>query len=275
MPKTIDTLQVVLSDTHTGSNHALFLDREWRGQKNNSHAPGGGQTAIRKHFEHYAEQVRRARKGKRVRLIINGDAIDGDHHHSGDVCSTNPLEQANIHIELISEFENRIDWQRGDEIYYTKGTEIHTLEWENYIGQQMNAVMCGEFYAHELLQLETNGVLSWFVHHGPAAGAGANKGNGLRNWLRNIYFDNLTDGIKIPDIIYTGHVHNPTYSSYIYSDGMKFGAMHGIILPSWQEKSRYAHMRSPVARNKIGGTWLEIKADGSIGIPQFCVMGYK
>ena len=269
-----DTLQVVLSDTHSGSNHALFLAREWRGQKNNSHIPGGGQIEIRKHFEKYAELVKQARKKKRVVLIINGDAIDGFHHGGGDVCSDNPKEQADIHIELMYEFEKRIGWQAGDEIYYTKGTEIHTMEWENYIGEQMNAVPCGDFYAHELLQLEINGTLSWFVHHGASAGAGANEGNGLRNWLRNIYYDNLKDGLRVPDIVYTAHVHNPTYGSFVYRDGMKFKAMHGIILPSFQEKTRYAHMRAPVARNKIGGTYLEIKSDGMIGVPQFSVMGY-
>jgi hypothetical protein len=273
--KKSDTVQVVLSDMHSGSNYALFLGREWQGLKNNNHTPRSGQLIIRNQFIKYADEVKRARKNKKVVMIVNGDAIDGDHHCSNDVCTTSSKEQADIHIELMYEFEKLIDWQRGDEIYYTKGTEIHTGDWEDYIGQQMNAVPNGDLYAFDLLELNTNGVISWFVHHGPPTGEGANEGNTIRNWLKNIKINMQNDGDKIPDIIYTGHVHSPTYSSYIYRDGMKFKTIHGIILPSWQMKTRYSLMRAPVAKNKIGGVWQVISADGMIGTPRFCIMGYE
>jgi hypothetical protein len=272
--KSIDTIQAVLSDTHSGSNYALFLGRNWSGSDKNTHYPKSDQIKIREQFIKYAEQVKQARKGKRLRLIHNGDALDGDHHHSGDVCTTNALEQADIHIEIMQEFQKLIGWQRGDEIYYTRGTKVHVEQFENYIGREMNAIPCGDFFVHDFLELQTNGVSSWFVHHGPTAGAGGNEGNGIRNWLRNIQIDSMKDGDKCPDIVYTGHVHNPSYSSYVYRNGMTFKTMHGIITPSWQSKTTYAWMRAPVSKNKIGGVIHEIKADGTICVPQFSVMGY-
>ena len=48
--------------------------------------------------------------------------------------------------------------------------------------------------------------------------------------------------------------------------------MHGIILPSWQSKTEFAHMKAAVSVNKIGGVMQEIKADGFIGVPVFSVM---
>lgn len=267
-----DVLQVVLSDTHSGSNYALFLKREWKGTKANNHNATSDQIKIRAQFEKYADEVRRVRQGKKVKVIHNGDAIDGDHHNSNDVCTRNSLEQADIHIELMQEFQKLIDWQQGDELYYTRGTQSHVNEFENYIGEQMNAVQDGDFYVHDLLHLEANGVLSWFVHHGPGAGSGANEGNAMRNWLKNIYYEALKDRVRIPDILYTGHVHQPTYQPFGYRNEMLFKNMHGIILPSWQMKTAYAHQAAPVARNKIGGVYQEIKADGTIGIPVFSVM---
>lgn len=268
-----DVLQVVLSDTHSGSNFALFLKSIWHGTRENNHTPLSAQTKIRKQFEKYADEVRQARQGKKVILVHNGDAIDGDHHSSGDVCTLNPVEQAQIHVDLMTEFQQLIDWQAGDEMYYTRGTQTHVNEFENWIGEKMNAVMCGEFYVWDFLELEVNGVVSWFVHHGPNAGAGPNEGNSLRNWLKNIYYDAIKDGTKIPDIIYTGHVHNPTYQPFGYRvNGMEFKNMHGVILPSWQLKTAYAWMRAPVSKNKIGGVYHEIKADGTITIPRFSVM---
>lgn len=270
-PPRRDVMRVVVSDMHSGSNYALFLPREWHG-KNTSHIPRSKQTEIRKHFEKFCDEIASRRGDKKIELVHNGDATDGDHHHSGDVCTLNPLEQADIHIELMIELQRRIGWRRGDELYYTRGTQVHVNEFENYIGKELNAVPDGDFFVWDLLELQTNGTLSWFVHHGPGRGKGANEGNPLKAWLKNIYYDALNDRRRAPDIVYTGHVHDPTYNTHIYRQGMNFNTMHGVILPSWQMKTTYAHMVTPVSKNKIGGVYHDIKADGTISIPQFCVM---
>jgi len=275
--KTKDVLQVVVSDFHSGSNYALFLDRLWSGASNQNHTPRGGQIQIREQFEKFAEFVKQARKGKQVRLVHNGDAIDGDHHHSGDVCSLLENEQADIHVELMNEFQERISWQRGDEMYYTRGTQSHVHHHEEYIAEQMNAVPNGESRVFDLLKLETNGVLSWFAHHGPGRGKGANRGNSVRNWLKAIYYETLEDGERCPDIVYTGHVHDPDYSTYgaRKRGDFDFFNMHGVILPSWQMKTAYAYKVAAVSKNRIGGVIHEIKSDGTVTVPKFSVMGTR
>ena len=267
-----DALLVSLSDMHSGSNFALFLPRVWHGRKT-SHAPRAAQQLIRERFEIFADGVAMSRKGKSLKLVVNGDAIDGDHHNSGDVCTTDIQEQADIHIELMNEFQKRIKWQAGDELYYTRGTQTHVNEMENYIGRELNAVMDGDCYVHDLLKLSVNGVVAWYVHHGPGGGDGANEGNALRNWLKNIYINALKDGSPIPDIVYTGHVHNPTYAPLsVRLKDFTFKNIHGIILPSWQLKTAYAWQKAPVSKNRIGGTMQVIKADGTIAVPKFSVM---
>jgi len=271
--KTKDVLQVVLSDLHSGSNYALFVDRIWEGRQGNTHAPNSMQIKIRRQFNTFAKLVKDKRRGKRVRLIHNGDALDGDHHASNDVCTRDSLQQSEIHIEIMSQFQKAIGWQRGDELYYTKGTQTHVNEFEDHIAKEMNAVTNGDRYVHDILRLETNGVMSWFVHHGPKAGKGANEGNGLYNWLKHAHYDEMKDGNRSPDIIYTGHVHQPTYTAFGYRDeGFTFRLMHGVILPSWQAKTTYAWQKAPMERNRIGGVVHEIKADGTICVPEFCVM---
>lgn len=267
-----DILQVVVSDFHSGSNYALFLNREWHGTNENSHIPRGLQLQIRSHFEKFCQEVKTLRKGKKVKLIHNGDAIDGDHHHSGDVCTLNTLDQSDIHIELMTDLQKRIGWQRGDEMYYTRGTQTHVNELENYIGREMNAIPNGDFYVHDLLKLKSNGVESWFTHHGKKRGDGANEGNPVRNWLKNIYFDALKDESSVPDIVYTGHTHDPTYSTYIWRKKMDFFTMHGVIVPSWQAKTVFANAVAPVQINKIGGVMHLIKEDGFITMPRFSIL---
>jgi hypothetical protein len=270
--KATDTLHVVMSDMHTGSIYALTQAGAWQGQKTAIIHPTSRQQKIRKQFELYAAAVKDERKGIKVRLIIDGDNVDGIHHSSGDVFTSDPLEMADVNIQLISEFQKRINWQRGDELYIVKGTEIHTRDFENYIGEQLGAVMDGQFYAYELLQLNTNGVISWFTHHGPNAGDGHNEGNNMMNFLKRIYYNAIKNRTVIPDILYTAHVHNPTYSTFCWHDMNVFKTMHGIILPSWQLKTRYAHMVAPVSLNKIGGVSQRITADGVICVPKFYIM---
>lgn len=267
-----DTLLVSLSDMHSGSNFALFLDHSWHGRKT-SHTPRAAQIKIRERFELFAAEVMIARQGKRVRLVHNGDAIDGDHHNSGDVCTIDTQEQARIHIELMEEFKSRIGWQAGDELYYTRGTQTHVNEMENFIGENVGAVADGEYYVFDLLKLTVNDVAIWYVHHGPSGGDGANEGNALRNWLRNIYINALKDGTAIPDIVYTGHVHTPTYAPLsVRLKDFTYKNIHGIILPSWQLKTAYAWQKAPVSKNRIGGVMQEVKSDGVIAVPKFSVM---
>jgi hypothetical protein len=267
-----DIMQVIMSDMHSASTHALFLSRVWRGRDTQEISATPQQKRIRKHFEEYAAEVKKARQGKQVRLIHNGDAIDGDHHHSGDVCTLNQQEQADIHVELMAEFQDRIGWTRGDELYYVKGTDIHTGSLEDYIGRELGAVKDGDFGCHYTLELTSNGRRSLFVHHGPGAGEGANEGNSIRNWLRNVTINLERDNKPTPDIIYTAHVHKPCYSTYVTRVKDNYRTIHGIITPSWQMKTRYAWEKVPFSVNKIGGTYQVIKADGVIAEPVFRIM---
>jgi hypothetical protein len=270
--KAADTLHVVMSDMHTGSIYALTQAGAWQGQKTAIIHPTSRQQKIRKHFEAFAAQVAIERKGRAVRLIVDGDCIDGVHHASGDVFTSDPLEMADINIQLIAEFQKRINWQRGDELYVVKGTEIHTHDFENHIGEQLGAQMDGDYYAFSILQLNTNGVISWFTHHGPSAGDGQNEGNNMMNFLKRIYYNAIKNRTVIPDILYTAHVHNPTYSTFSWREMNVFKTMHGVILPSWQLKTRYAHMMAPVSLNKIGGVSQLITASGMVDTPKFCIL---
>jgi len=261
-----------MSDMHSGSNYALFLDRQWHGV-NTSHIPRAVQVQIRERFETFCSEVKKARKNKRVILVHNGDATDGDHHHSGDVCSLNNLEQADIHIELMNEMQKRIGWQRGDELYYTRGTKTHVEDFEEHIAKQMNAIPNGSSNVFDLLKLEVNGVMAWFVHHGPIKGKGANEGEPVTGFLKTIYFDAIRERKFPPDIVYTGHTHDPIWVPFgVRLPGFQFKQMHGVILPSWQAKTRFAYMVSPVGKNRIGGVIHEIKADGTIAVPNFYIM---
>lgn len=270
--KNTDTLHVVISDMHSGSVHALTVGRVWKGQKTADIYPNSQQVAIRKQWLKFTGEVKDTRKGRKVRLIINGDCLEGCHHASGDIFTSDELEMAEIAVELIEEFKRGINWQRGDEVYVMRGTTVHVKSLENYIGREVNAIPCGDFYVHNRLLLDTNGVISATVHTGPNVGKGQNEGNSLRNFMNNYYVTATKDGERAPDIFYFGHVHQPYYAVIEQREKMQFRTLHGVITPSWQMKTTYALDKMPHARNRIGGVMQLITADGLIGTPKFSVM---
>lgn len=264
-----DTLIAIHSDMHSGGTTSLFLNRFWQGQHQN-HTPTDKQRAMYKHFVKCAEYARINRKGKRLILVHNGDAVDGRHHDSRQIITYNKEEQKEIHIELMDTFMRRAKFSRkdGDKLFYISGTECHTEDIENEIGKDLRAEKTSDgLFVFDHVEIEINGRLVWFVHHGKERGAGANEGNALRNWLRDIHFEAKKKGARSPDLVVTGHTHAPAYTVYVISDGDGFHLMHGVICPSWQGKTRYAYKAAPVAINDIGAMFVEIKADGEIRTP--------
>ena len=242
----------------------MFPDRFWQFE-NKNHTPTDMQKSMFAHWNYCAGEVARMRKGKRLVVVHDGDAIDGWHHSTTQVVTMLENEQIEIHCELMDFFLKKVGG--ADELYYIKGTEIHTNSAENRIGKDLDANQCGELYAWDELRLPVNGRELWFVHHGPTAGRGANLGNSLRNWLRNQYFDQIADGNRPPDYIITGHTHKPMWTDYIGRIDGHYHWLQGLICPSWQQRTRYGHMRSPMQRSKIGLQYFTVTRDGHIQAP--------
>jgi UDP-2,3-diacylglucosamine pyrophosphatase LpxH len=222
------------------------------------------------HFLKCGEFAREHRRGKRLIMAHVGDAIEGTHHGTRQVVTYVKDEQAEVHTSLMDTFLKLAKFSRkaGDKLYYISGTEVHVHDKEDKIAEDLPAEPNPEGgHVFEHLELEVNGRRVWFVHHGPARGKGANEGNALRNWLRDIYYDALKLGVEPPDVVITGHTHTPTYGNFIASRGDSFHVLHGVICPSWQRKTRFAYKVAPVERNEVGAVFLEIRADGEIRMP--------
>ena len=261
-----DTILVSLSDMHSGSTTALFPNYPmfFRVSEKDeiSHIPTENQRRMYEHWTNCADEVKRASIGKRLVVVHNGDAIDGNHHETVQIISGNPKHQSQIHIELMEFFLSRCGFSvsNGDELHYTNGTESHT-GWNEYGIKEHFDFMNAQF--HEELNLEVNGKLVWWTHHGTGVGKGTNEGNGYRNWLRDIHWDCIKEKKQSPDMIITSHFHKSLYQTYVQSFDH---TMHGMVLPSWQMKTRYAYRVAPFQRNDIGLTMTEITADGDIRV---------
>lgn len=270
-----DTILAVLSDMHTGSSTALFPARGFKakGRDGNHVSPNKKQVEIHPTFIRFAGEVAKARRGKRLIVVHNGDAIDGFHHGSMQESLFKAEDQSDAHIVLMREFLKRVGFKKGDELYYVVGTEAHVKDTENDIAKELKAVRADEdTFVHEILELNINGMVHVFAHHGKDRGKGQNEGNGLRNFLRDIRYDRLKDGLSQIDVLWSGHTHGHTWTSHIARvKGDAFHQMHGVICPSWQSKTRWALGKVPMAVNSVGGVYARISVDGLMGVPRFVV----
>lgn len=268
----IDTLGVFLSDTHSGSSTALFPALSlWKFDTERNHTPTENQKRMHKHWIRCAAEAARLRAGKRMIVVLDGDAIEGWHHRIIQVLTTRPEEQKKIHKYLMKQFLKRsgFDKEAGDRLVYVKGTEIHTGETEMEIAAELGA----EFkIAHDFVELEINGRMIWFAHQGPGSTDGPNEGDAARNWLKRIYWNMIHRRRPVPDLIVTGHFHKAVYQNYIQLRNGEVQNLRGIVLPSWQMKTRFVYAKAPATVNEIGAAFVRIDADGEIFDPSFMLM---
>lgn len=272
-PAQRDVIQAVIGDPHIGSNHALFVDRFWEGLNKNNHTPTSQQLRIMRHFYTYADELANARVGKRLVLVLMGDLLEGVIHGTNETWTNNMSEMADVAIEIIADFQRRVNWSRGDKLYCLRGTYSHSEDWEEKIGEQLNAIpdKAGN-YSRDILEFEENGVNTICVHHGATAGTGANEGNSEVNWLRANVYNYQRELLTPPDIIYSAHVHKPTYAVHAWRKKWVSKVMHGVIVPSWKMKDRYTAKVSRIEFNHIGGMYQLITGDGIIAPPTWCIM---
>ena len=261
-----DELIINLGDTHNGGLTALFpnYSMQFKYDDKNvlSYSPTPYQAAMYEHFISGAVKAKEMGKGKKLRVILNGDAIDGNHHGTIQIISPNQKHQSQIHIEVMENFLDACGFsvKNGDELHYVSGTESHT-RWDEYgIREHFDAI--GAQY-HDELKLEVNSLRLWWVHEGPKPGKGANEGNAVRNFARDVYWDCLKSVPQItpPHLITASHYHKNTYD--VFADSYRH-TIHIQVLPSYQGKTRYGQKASPFQRSDIGMVFNVVTAGGDL-----------
>jgi hypothetical protein len=268
---------IPFADMHTGGYTALHpnvrkVDGQykslteiggWFYRNNNHFYLSSKQVGIWNHFETCLSEALKIRGDNKLVLINAGDSTDGKHHHTNQLVTQNPEEQKDTHVELFQYVKERLAYRRGDELYIVDGTEVHTGDTESSIGEQLGAYQYSSgLYSTPFLEMNINGVLVWVYHQGVSAGDHPNKGNPLMNAMKRIYYSCLANGKPIPSVILSAHTHNPDHKVYI-QEGHE---MHYIVLPSWQDKTRFANDKMALAINRVGLQVLNISAEGEIKV---------
>lgn len=237
---------------------------EWR-FKNKPYMPNAKQYQIFKHFKESAEKIAIEREDKRFIVVLNGDLIDGNHHHSHQLVTENVSEQNAVAIWTFKYFKHLIgfDKNKGDMLFIGNGTEVHDGDEEDIIADELDAEILPDGQnTYDFLPMDINGARFWFLHQGATAGKGITEGNALHNWMRNQYFTCLEEKRVIPDCVISGHYHKNVYDIFTRKDRK----MHGIILPPLQYKTRFGYRVAAAEMDEVGIRTIDISSDGKIEV---------
>ena len=263
-----DTVAVFISDLHCGSPMGLMPPKQWQLRGANV-SPNKLQRLTWRVFAKHTTGIGAIRDGKRLIVVLNGDMVEGDHHQNKQIVTTYNHEQEAIAIETLDRGLSNMgfDADSGDLLYMVRGTNSHVGESEERIARDLGAAPyipdsneeTGDGkYCHPALKLNVSGVRVWATHKIANAGRGANRGNALRNRLRDNYFDALREGIVPPDYLVSAHFHQRLHSPYAYGDYRA----DGFILPPYKGKDDYTFGISPFGLGDLGLLYIIIGADG-------------
>jgi len=232
----------------------------WRYMHNHHYFLNDKQIRIWNHFNYCLDAARELRKNKKLVILLLGDLIDGDHHGTHELVTANIGEQKDTFIQLFKYIREKLDYRAGDAVFSVDGTFVHTGDEENSIAKEINAYQYADgTYSTAFLQMEINGSWIWAYHKGESAGQGQMRGNTCVNRLKKIYYQCLQEGDRIPDMIISAHTHDSYHATWTAPNGQ---TMHYIILPSWQDKTRFVRDNMATNKNKVGIQPIVLKENG-------------
>ena len=192
-------------------------------------------------------QATAKRHGVGYTAILNGDVIEGNHHKTLAVVSSNETTQMRITEAALSPL-----LEDADKVYFVGGTPAHvgqSARLEHKVADNWDHVERDENDSPVRwhLRLDANGTLFDIAHHGKIGRLPWTRANGAHSLAAQTILQSVQSGQKIPDVVLRAHFHQyvDTYNNV--------QPTRLIAMPAWQLVTGYVQRFSPGALADIGG----------------------
>lgn len=163
-------------------------------------------------------------------VVVNGDAIEGNHHRTTQIISADTGDHVECAIHILRDLV-----ARANKTFMIRGTECHTQNAEVVLGKAMKTERNPEsgLPAWDKLYMDVAGVRCIFRHHIGTSVRRGLAGTQLSLQLAEEQVEAANANLPIPRVLCCAHRH-------------KFGYYHdnnGICLvsPPWQALTRHGH----------------------------------
>lgn len=216
--------------------------------------------------EFWNEWVPFATRGEPYCIVVNGDAIEGNHHRSSTPISINPVDQCRIAQKLL---EPVVAKAKGG-FFMIRGTEAHvgiSASTEEGMAQALGAKPNaeGQYCRWDLWKRIGPGKLVHFLHHIGTTGSQAYESTAVYKELTEMYIEAARWRQQPPDIVVRSHRHRSIQVSVPVGtvDGQTSEAS-VVVTPCWQGKTPYV-WKIPggrISTPQFGGICIRWSDDG-------------
>lgn len=247
---------VIVSDTHAGCQLGLFPIGGFRLDGGVPVMPSMLQQKLWGMWtEFFGTWVPEVTEGEPWDLVVDGDAIDGNHHNSVTQITHDLTDQRKIAYELLAPVVEACR-KSGGRYWHIRGTEAHagkSGQDEEQLAQQLGAVPSTEGnYARWELWKKVGSGLVHITHHIGTTSSSAHETSAINAELAAAFTDAGRWGDKPPDIIVRSHRHRAAEVRLPRKDGYATA----FVTPAWQAKTPFTfrNMHGRTSEPQFGGS---------------------
>jgi hypothetical protein len=250
---------IVISDTHIGSNAGLCSSGGFQLPDDNLYDQNRYQETTWRYWEHFWKKwvPKTIGKSKDVRVVINGDLIDGFHHDTVNIMSASLPYQEFAAKKVLGELDHY------DGLYVVRGTDAHAgigAGSEEKIARDIGARKCDEEsgnYSDYQLWITVDKVPFNFAHHISTTSSAAYESSAPMRELVTTFVEAAQWGRPMPRIIVRSHRHRfiPVAVPSIH------GRIRVIITPGWQLRTPFVERIDRMRMPHIGGVIFKVEDD--------------
>lgn len=209
--------------------------------------------------------VVRKEQGADLYQVFNGDAIDGDHHHTSQILSRNPNAQAAVWTACVAVPLAL----KPDKMFFVRGTEVHvgnSASGEERIADGLRRdkrpiegdTETGTASWWHLRQ-EIHGVRIDVAHHGRTGMREHTRASAASLHAHDIVMSHIKSGDPYPHLALRAHYHR-------FNDSHDAAPTRVITNGAWQLKTGYVHKIAADTLADIGGLIVVIQPDGRYAV---------
>ena len=243
---------VVISDTHCNSTIGLCRPEGHRLDDGGTYLPSPFQRKLWGLFDDLCKNwIPSVTKGEPWDLVINGDAIDGDHHKTPTIISRNLQDQFRVARDTLQGIVKQCRSSGG--VYgHVRGTEAHvgpSAQEEERLAEALGAVPdeAGNHSRWRLKRMMGNHLVT-FRHHIGGGASQAYEGTALTRSQANQFTDAGRWGRPMPQVDVRAHRHR--YAKW-EKDG-RDGHYIVVVCPGWQGLTPFSHRMSDPQEPEFG-----------------------
>jgi hypothetical protein len=242
---------ITVSDMHIGSFSGLTPPGGLPLDNGSVITPSNSQQMLVDFWDHFWNKyIPEVTKGcKKIRVVINGDAIDGNHHQAVDLVA-NLESQRKAALGILYPIKNKYN-----EFVMVRGTEVHGGKSEQdteEIAKTLDAEIDKETGNYSWYQywLDCDGVLFQFAHHiGTTSSAAYETSAPMRELVAGLV-ESAQWGQRLPDVMVRSHRHRYQRVMIPTSNNKDIVL---TITPAWQLRTPHVERIDRMRLPHIGG----------------------